>query len=113
MLITGEFIHSIPLPLVWSLGGCALQRLSMVVWWWLTVRKASGNEDFRTRAQMTFVGHVFSLLSVFMVFLPMFDARLNQMLVGHSSHWTHRASADKVSSGCSPASSPSNSLPRF
>jgi hypothetical protein len=86
MLIAGEFIHLMQLPLVWSIGGCALQRLSMAVWWWLIVRKASGNEDFRTRAQMTFVGHVFSLLSIFMVFLPMFNSRLDHMLVCHSSH---------------------------
>lgn len=81
MLIAGELVHLIPLPLVWTIAGCALQRLCMVVWWWRMVHKASGNEDFMTRAQMTLVGHVFSLVAVFMVFLPMFNSRIDQMLV--------------------------------
>jgi hypothetical protein len=112
MLIAGEITSVVPLPLLWSLGGCSIHRLSMIIWWWVMMHNASGNEDLKSRSQMTFVGHLFSLLSVFMVFLPMFDSRLNQMLVSHPPTSPHpQPSAANNVSGYSPASSPSNSAP--
>jgi len=83
LLILGESFTHLPVPIAWSVSGCALHRLSMIAWWCALTHKATTSAQFRDRARLTIAGHGVAFACVFLTFLPGLPDGLNRLFVGH------------------------------
>lgn len=80
-IILGELRNIVPVPIAWTITGCALHRLSMMAWWYSVTTKTFTTRRFKARAQLMLAGQGLALACVFLVFLPEFQVGLNKLFV--------------------------------
>ncbi|OIW30568.1 hypothetical protein CONLIGDRAFT_700103 [Coniochaeta ligniaria NRRL 30616] len=79
LIILGELKNIVPVPIAWTITGCALHRLSMMAWWYAVTTKTFTTRRFKARARLMLAGQGLALACVFLVFLPEFQVGLNKL----------------------------------